>query len=90
MKRISGSATIGMVPVVILTMCVLWSYFDRSFALYQAIDYPIRSGSEMIKTFDPKYADTGRVIQDTINKIIISYTFACYRDSALIYQRNIL
>ncbi|MBW1742173.1 MAG: hypothetical protein JRJ47_01925 [Deltaproteobacteria bacterium] len=69
MKRVSGSATIGMVPIVLLTLCVLWSYFDRSLGLYRIINYPIRSGSEMIKTFDPKYAHMGRVIQESINMI---------------------
>ena len=65
MKRISGSAAIGMVPIVILTTCVLWSYFDRSLGVYQMANYPIRSNTEVIKTF----ASTGRLIQDTINEI---------------------
>ena len=69
MKRVSGTATIGMVPVFLLTLCILWSYFDRSLAFYRAINYPIRSGSEVIKTFDPRYANTGPVIQDTIKTI---------------------
>jgi hypothetical protein len=69
MKRVSGSATIGMVPIVVLTLCVLWSYFDRSLGLYRIINYPIRSGSEMIKTFDPEYAHTGSVIQESIDMI---------------------
>jgi hypothetical protein len=69
MKRVSGNATIGMVPIVILTLCVLWSYFDRSLGLYRVINYPIRSGNEVIKTYDLKYADMGRVIQETINRI---------------------
>jgi hypothetical protein len=69
MKRVSGNATVGMVPIVLLTLCILWSYFDRSLGLYRVINYPIRSGSEMIKTFDPKYAHTGSVIQESINMI---------------------
>jgi hypothetical protein len=65
MKRISGSAAIGMVPIVILTTCVLWSYFDRSLGVYQTANYPIGSNTEIIKTF----ASTGRVIQETVNEI---------------------
>jgi 4-amino-4-deoxy-L-arabinose transferase-like glycosyltransferase len=69
MKRVSGSATIGMIPIAVLSLCVLWSYFDRSLGLYRIINYPIKSGSEVIKTFDPNLAETGSVIQESINMI---------------------
>jgi hypothetical protein len=69
MKRVSGNASVGMVPIVILVVCVMWSYFDRSLGLYRVINYPIRSGNEVIMTFDLEYANTGHVIQETINTI---------------------
>ena len=69
MKRISGNATIGMVPIFILFLCVLWPYFDRSFGMYQLVNYPIRSNHEVIMSFDLKYADTGEIIQQTVDEI---------------------
>ena len=41
MKRTTGDARIGLIPVMILIGCVLWSYCGRSFELYRIVDYPI-------------------------------------------------
>jgi hypothetical protein len=69
MRRITGDARIGIIPVVVLILCTLYSYFFHSFVLYSIIDYPIKSDHEVIKTFDLQYADTGKVVQEALDKI---------------------
>jgi hypothetical protein len=69
MKRISGNDSIGMVIIVMLVLSILWSYFNRSFQLYQRMNYPIRINGEVIKTFDLKYDGNGSIIQESVKKI---------------------
>jgi hypothetical protein len=69
MKRTTGDARIGLIPVMILIGCVLWSYCGRSFALYRIVDYPIKSNGEVINSFDPKYGNSGQVVQEAVDKI---------------------
>jgi 4-amino-4-deoxy-L-arabinose transferase-like glycosyltransferase len=69
MKRITGDARIGMIPIIILIVCTMYSYFSHSLGLYNLVDYPVRSNGEVIKSFDLQYSDTGRTIQEAIDKI---------------------
>jgi len=69
MKKISGDARYGMIPVIVLVLFTLYSYLSHSFIQYNLIEYPIRNGHEVIKTFDVQYSDIGKIIQQTIDKI---------------------
>jgi hypothetical protein len=69
MRRVTGEARIGMIPIIILILCGMFSYFSQSFRIYNLVGYPVRSNGEVIKTFDLQYAEIGRVIQEAIDKI---------------------
>jgi 4-amino-4-deoxy-L-arabinose transferase-like glycosyltransferase len=69
MNKTTGDARFGMIPVIVLVVFTLHSYFFHSLGQYRLIDYPIKSNHEVIKTFDIRYADTGRIIQEAIDKI---------------------
>ncbi|MBW1858764.1 MAG: glycosyltransferase family 39 protein [Deltaproteobacteria bacterium] len=69
MKRITGDARFGMIPVIVLILFTLYSYFSHSVRQYNLIDYPIKSDHEVIKTFDLRYSDIGQIIQQAIDKI---------------------
>lgn len=69
MNRTTGDSRFGMIPVIVLVLFTLYSYFFHSVRQYSLIDYPIKSDHEVIKTFDIRYADTGRIIQEAIDKI---------------------
>ncbi len=69
LKRITGDVRMGMIPVVVMVVCTLYSYFFQSFIMYSIIDYPIKKNHEVIKSFDLRSSDTGRVIQEALDKI---------------------
>ena len=69
MKRITGETKFGMVPIVVLIACIMYSYFSHSLKLYNMMNYPIESNREVIKSFDLKYADTSKIIQEAIDRI---------------------
>ncbi len=72
MRRITGEARIGMILVMTVLVCVMYSYFFQSFGLYSLMDYPIKSNGEVMKSFDLRHADTGQVIQHTIDQIKVN------------------
>jgi hypothetical protein len=69
MRRITGEARFGMTSLIVMIVCILYSYFSHSFMIYDYINYPIKSDHESIKSFDLRYTDTGRIIQDAIDRI---------------------
>lgn len=69
MRRITGSARLGTIPLIVAIVCILYAYFHHSFMIYDYVNYPIRSDHEAIKSFDLRYTDTGRIIQEAIDRI---------------------
>jgi 4-amino-4-deoxy-L-arabinose transferase-like glycosyltransferase len=69
MRRFSGDAKIGMVPVTVLILCILYSHIYSSVRFYHLANAPIRINQDVMKIFDPIYKNEAEVIENAVAKI---------------------
>lgn len=69
MRKISNSAQIGSMLVIIIVTCMIYSHFTCSLTLYSLVDSPIRSKQGVIKTFDLRNENIGGIIEDALSQI---------------------